>query len=409
LGTKDAGQVLGEMLKANPVLKELDLSDNCVKSYNGGDGPGFAQELALGIKDNGAVSIEHRIKTRNIAKYTVGQHLHKFSKKKINGTVTSVIADSPGATAGRLIITQPKNKGAMTKFDISWNDIRAEGGKALAEGLKDNQVIKELNFSNNRLGYNSNCDTDASGIIAIADVIPGMGALLVFSLKSNNLRAAGGKALAEGLKGNQVITELNISNNFLGLYSNGSSDTSGVIALAEAIPGMAALSSLSLSKNGLLTKEAGKVIGDMLKSNSTLKELDLSSNYDYHAGATDGPGFAQELALGIKDNGALKKIDARDNDVDSEGKQALKQAAGSRCVRPCQDVFNHKVLVLTLSALTGSNSCSNPLAIVRPHPHWEGGARCGRRQRDRCGGSSTGDKSAVSPALAEAVAVRCIV
>jgi hypothetical protein len=63
-----------------------------------------------------------------------------------------------------------------------------------------------------------------------------------------------------------------------------------------------------LSKNALLTKEAGKVIGDMLKGNSTLKELGLSSNYDYDAGATDGPGFAQELADGIKDNGALSKF-----------------------------------------------------------------------------------------------------
>jgi hypothetical protein len=66
---------------------------------------------------------------------------------------------------------------AMTHFDISKNDIRAEGGKALAEGLRGNQVIKELNFSGNNLGYNSNLDTDTSGIIAIADVIPGMGAM----------------------------------------------------------------------------------------------------------------------------------------------------------------------------------------------------------------------------------------
>jgi hypothetical protein len=45
------------MLKANAVLKELDLSDNHAESYDGGDGPGFAQELALGIKDNGALSL----------------------------------------------------------------------------------------------------------------------------------------------------------------------------------------------------------------------------------------------------------------------------------------------------------------------------------------------------------------
>jgi hypothetical protein len=55
LGTTEAGKALGEMLKVNSLLKELDLSDNCVASYDGGDAPGFAQELALGIKDNRAL------------------------------------------------------------------------------------------------------------------------------------------------------------------------------------------------------------------------------------------------------------------------------------------------------------------------------------------------------------------
>jgi hypothetical protein len=56
LGTKEAGKALGEMLKVNSVLKELDLSGNTISIYEGGDGPGFAQELALGIKDNGGIS-----------------------------------------------------------------------------------------------------------------------------------------------------------------------------------------------------------------------------------------------------------------------------------------------------------------------------------------------------------------
>jgi hypothetical protein len=41
----------------------------------------------------------------------------------------------------------------MTKFDISSNDIQAEGGKALAAGLKGNKVIKELNISGSSLGH----------------------------------------------------------------------------------------------------------------------------------------------------------------------------------------------------------------------------------------------------------------
>jgi hypothetical protein len=89
----------------------------------------------------------------------------------------------------------------------------------------------------------------------------------------------------------------------------------GAVMLASEIIDNKALSSLSLSKNALLTKEAGKVIGDMLKGNSTLKELDLSSNYDYDAGATDGPGFAQELADGMKDNGALSYLNLASNAI----------------------------------------------------------------------------------------------
>ena len=65
----------------------------------------------------------------------------------------------------------------MTKFDISSNDIRAEGGKTLAAGLKGNLVITELNISSNNLGCNPRGNGDTSGVIAIADAIPDMGAL----------------------------------------------------------------------------------------------------------------------------------------------------------------------------------------------------------------------------------------
>jgi hypothetical protein len=69
----------------------------------------------------------------------------------------------------------------------------------------------------------------------------------VLSLKSNNLHADGGKALAEGLKGNTVITELDISSNVLGRDE----DMSGVIALADAIPDMGALTKLDACSNDI--------------------------------------------------------------------------------------------------------------------------------------------------------------
>ena len=47
----------------------------------------------------------------------------------------------------------------------------------------------------------------------------------------------------------------------------------------------------------------------MLKENSNLKELDLSESWSgLPQDKRDGPGFAQELADGVKNNGALVKF-----------------------------------------------------------------------------------------------------
>jgi hypothetical protein len=85
-------------------------------------------------------------------------------------------------------------------------------------------------------------------------------------LKSNSLGVDDCKALAEGLKGNSVMKELNIANNELTNYGR---DMSGVIYLADVLPGMR----------------------------------------------------------------ALTKLDARDNYPGDEGTDALEKAAGSRCAR----------------------------------------------------------------------------
>jgi hypothetical protein len=152
-----------------------------------------------------------------------------------------------------------------------------------------------------------------------------MVALSHFDISKNSLKAEGGRLLAEALKGNQVITKLNIASNTLGYDSDGRANMSGVTALADAMPDMGALLSLNLSKNALLTKEAGKVLGDLLKGNSILKELDVSSNYVIDASARDGPGFAQELSDGIKDNVALITLDISSNVIGAEQEGELQR------------------------------------------------------------------------------------
>jgi hypothetical protein len=92
----------------------------------------------------------------------------------------------------------------LSKLDISDCNLFAEGGKALAAGLKGNQAITELNVSNNSLGMNSDHDGDISGIIAIADVI-GDGAMMSLNLASNGLRSEGAKIVAEAIKVTKCI------------------------------------------------------------------------------------------------------------------------------------------------------------------------------------------------------------
>jgi hypothetical protein len=79
-----------------------------------------------------------------------------------------------------------------------------------------------------------------------------------------------------------------------------------------------------MSKNGLLSKDGGTVLGEMLTANTVLKELDVSSSGDgMPYGTSDGPGFAKELAVGIKDNGAILSVNLLKNSIGVEQARAL--------------------------------------------------------------------------------------
>lgn len=165
--------------------------------------------------------------------------------------------------------------------------------------------------------------------IANSYVIPSM--CVKFDISSSGLCAAGGKTLAAGLKGNQVLTELNIANNSLGLVKKyGNVDMSGVIAICDIIPTMGALEKLLMGNNSMLTKEAGKALAGALATNSTLKKLDVSSNNWREYGHTgkwmgDGPGFAKELTDGIKNNRAIVTVNIMANKIGKEQLSKLQE------------------------------------------------------------------------------------
>jgi hypothetical protein len=161
------------------------------------------------------------------------------------------------------------------------------------------------------------------------------GALSVLSLKDNRLPTKeGGEALAQALASNSTPKELDVSSNiWKDGYGNLQGDGPGFAQeLAVGVKDNGALSVLSLKDNRLATKEGGKALAQALANNSALKELDVSSNVWKELGRDkgDGPGFAQELAVGIKDNGALSLLNLTDNDIGEERVQKMKEMCVSR-------------------------------------------------------------------------------
>ena len=164
-------------------------------------------------------------------------------------------------------------------------------------------------------------------------------ALVKFNVSNNSLCAAGAKTLAEALKGNQIMSEINLSNNSLGKVGPGSAasaDMSGVIAISDAIPTMGALVKLVMGDNKLKGAEAGKALGDAIAVNTVLKELDLSSPESYNSDKSDAE-FAKAFSVGLGCNGAMRNLNISSNRLTAEGAESLAEALKAQQQLVCDD------------------------------------------------------------------------
>jgi hypothetical protein len=131
-------------------------------------------------------------------------------------------------------------------------------------GIADNATEADL----------SGLNMDADDAAILASELPDKGALLVLSLESNYLMASGGEALAKGLKGNHVITELNIASNYLNEDEEEGQDMSGIIALCGVIKDMGAISTVTVNTFPLPIQEI-KSKTELDFSNKGLKVEDV--------------------------------------------------------------------------------------------------------------------------------------
>jgi hypothetical protein len=155
------------------------------------------------------------------------------------------------------------------------------------------------------------------GIIAIANAIPDIGAMTSLDVSSNNL---GTLVLPVGWEADKSASSWD-KRKWIYKHTDGReqkddpSKPEGIIAIANAMPDMGALSTLVMRENNIHGAEAGKAFADMLAQNTILKELDLSSQNVGYGGRALDAAFAKEFAVGISDNGALSALSLKSNDL----------------------------------------------------------------------------------------------
>lgn len=147
----------------------------------------------------------------------------------------------------------------VKELDLSCNDIGDQGMKSLANALNYNKTLTDLELSGNKISY--------IGIEFLAEVLKTNNTLKVLNLSGNDIDNQGMDSLANALSYNKTLTCLKVGGN------NKISDK-GIKFLAEVLKTNNTLREMDLSTNNFGI-EGVKYLADMLEHNNTLRKVSL--------------------------------------------------------------------------------------------------------------------------------------
>uniref|UniRef100_A0A8C3YTT6 Leucine rich repeat containing 74A n=1 Tax=Catagonus wagneri TaxID=51154 RepID=A0A8C3YTT6_9CETA len=157
-------------------------------------------------------------------------------------------------------------------LELADNCIMEEGVLSLVEMLQENYYLREMNISDNNLGW--------EGARILSEFLQNnTSSLFSLRLSGNNFKEESAELFSQALSANYRIKTLDLSHN-------------------------------------QFSDKAGEYLGQMLALNIGLQSLDLSWNHFYIRGAV-------ALCNGLRVNVALKKLDVSMNSFGNEGAAAL--------------------------------------------------------------------------------------
>ena len=234
-----------------------------------------------------------------------------------------------GNDAVRILAGYLKRSVSLSSFHLISSDIGDAGATALAEVLRTNTTLNSLGLCNNPgIGNPS--------VISLCEALKVNTTLSSLDLSGTGISDAGVLSLVEVLKTNTssltslLLSDIKISHQSLKSiaevlrvnstlkdlkFEGNKVGVGGTKLIAESLKANTTLKLLSLSRNNIKAK-CGRLFSDSLKVNGTLESLTLAEN-------ALGSRGAQLLSEGLRVNTSLRHLDLSWNSIGSEGAESI--------------------------------------------------------------------------------------
>ena len=234
-----------------------------------------------------------------------------------------------GNDAVRILAGYMKRSESLSSLYLNCGDIGDAGATALAEVLRTNTTLNSLGLCNNPgIGNPS--------VISLCEALKVNTTLSSLDLSGTGISDAGVLSLVEVLKTNAssltslLLSDIKISHQSLKSiaevlrvnstlkdlkFKGNKVGVGGTKLIAESLKANTTLKLLSLSRNNIKAK-CGRLFSDSLKVNGTLESLTLAKN-------ALGSRGAQLLSEGLRVNTSLRHLDLSWNSIGSEGAESI--------------------------------------------------------------------------------------
>ena len=234
-----------------------------------------------------------------------------------------------GNDAVRILTGYMKRSESLGSLNLSCSDVGDAGATALADVLRTNTTLNSLGLCNNPgIGNPS--------VVSLCEALKVNTTLSSLDLSGTGISDAGVLSLVEVLKTNAssltslLLSDIKISHQSLKSiaevlrvnstlkdlkFEGNKVGVGGTKLIAESLKANTTLKLLSLSRNNIKAK-CGRLFSDSLKVNGTLESLTLAEN-------ALGSRGAQLLSEGLRVNTSLRHLDLSWNSIGSEGAESI--------------------------------------------------------------------------------------